>query len=45
MTRLGEAVYFLVLVAAFAGVVWWAFGAARKRRFEQDGKLPFDEPD
>lgn len=36
-----------VLVAlAFAGVCWWAFAPRRKRRFEEDAKLPFaDEPD
>lgn len=37
--------YFVVLVAAAVGVVWWAFGARRKKRFERDARIPFDEPD
>ncbi len=38
----------LVTVAAlvaFLGIVWWAYGPARKSRFERDGRLPFDEDD
>ena len=33
-------------LAAFLGVVWWAYGPARKERFERDAQLPFieDEP-
>lgn len=31
-----------VLVAiAFAGVCWWAFAPSRRKRFEEDAKLPF----
>lgn len=29
-------------LAAFLGIVWWAYGPARKARFERDGLLPFD---
>jgi len=35
----------VALLAAFLGIVWWAFGPARKERFERDGLLPFDEED
>ena len=38
----------LVTVAAFAaflGIVWWAYGPARKERFERDGRLPLEEED
>ena len=38
----------LITVAAFAaflGIVWWAYGPARKERFERDGRLPLDEED
>jgi cytochrome c oxidase cbb3-type subunit 4 len=38
----------LVTVAAlvaFLGIVWWAYGPARKERFERDGRLPLDEED
>lgn len=37
--------YFVTLGAAIVGVVWWAFGAGRRKRFERDGEIPFDEPD
>jgi cytochrome c oxidase cbb3-type subunit 4 len=36
----------LVTVAAFAtfvAIVWWAYAPARRRRFERDALLPFDE--
>ncbi len=32
-------------LAAFLGIVWWAYAPARKDRFEQDGLLPFDGED
>jgi cytochrome c oxidase cbb3-type subunit 4 len=32
-------------VAAFAGVVWWAYAPSRKRRFERDALVPFDGDD
>jgi cytochrome c oxidase cbb3-type subunit 4 len=38
----------LITVAAFAaflGIVWWAYGPARKERFERDGRLPLEEED
>ena len=28
---------------AFAAVVWWAYGPSRKKRFEEDAKMPFAE--
>jgi cytochrome c oxidase cbb3-type subunit 4 len=30
-------------MVAFAGIVWWAYGPARKRRFERDALMPFEE--
>jgi cbb3-type cytochrome oxidase subunit 3 len=30
---------------AFLGIVWWAYGPARKERFERDGRLPLEEED
>lgn len=38
-------VYLLILVALFAGIVIWAFGRKRKKRFEDDAKLPFRDKD
>ncbi len=34
-------IYLLILVALFVGVVVWAFGRKRKKRFEDDAKIPF----
>lgn len=45
MSLNGNEVYLVVLIASFIGIVWWAFGASRKRRFERDGKIPFTEAD
>ncbi|WP_295799070.1 cbb3-type cytochrome c oxidase subunit 3 [uncultured Microbulbifer sp.] len=31
---------------AFLAICWWAFSPKRKKRFEEDAKLPFaDEPE
>jgi cytochrome c oxidase cbb3-type subunit 4 len=38
-------VYLLILVALFAGIVIWAFGRRRKKRFDEDAKLPFRDKD
>ena len=29
----------------FLGIVWWAYGSSRKKRFEEDGRIPFEEAD
>ena len=36
-------VYHAILVAAFIGIVIWAFGRKRKQRFEKDARIPFDD--
>jgi len=28
-------------LAAFLGIVWWAYAPSRKARFERDAQLPF----
>ena len=33
----------IAALAAFLGIVWWAYGPSRRGRFEQDGRLPFDD--
>ena len=33
----------VVLMVAFIGIAWWAYGPARKERFERDGLLPFED--
>ena len=36
-------VYMFVLILLFGGVLFWAFGRKRKKRFEEDARLPFDD--
>ncbi len=38
-------IYLLVLIALFVGVVVWAFGRKRKKRFEEDARIPFRDED
>ena len=33
----------LLAFSAYAGVVWWAYRAKSRARFEQDGWLVFDD--
>ncbi len=28
---------------AFSGIIWWAYGSSRRKRFEEDAKIPFGE--
>ena len=35
-------IYHGLIIVAFIGIVIWAFGRKRKARFEQDGKIPFE---
>jgi cytochrome c oxidase cbb3-type subunit 4 len=34
-----------LFIVVFIGIVWWAFSRGNKQRFEDDGKLPFEEDD
>ena len=43
MDTVNYIVYLLVLVALFGGVLVWAFGRKRKKRFEEDARMPFKE--
>ena len=36
--------YHWILIAAFVAIVIWAFGRKRKKRFEKDARIPFDDP-
>jgi cytochrome c oxidase cbb3-type subunit IV len=36
-------IYHLLIIVAFIGVVVWAFGSKRKKRFEKDAKIPFED--
>ncbi|MBK8016789.1 MAG: cbb3-type cytochrome c oxidase subunit 3 [Betaproteobacteria bacterium] len=35
----------VVQFVVFLGIVWWAFGAARKGRFEEAAKLALEDDD
>lgn len=37
--------YLLLLIVLFIGVVIWAFGRKRKKRFDADARIPFDDKD
>ena len=43
MDTVNDFAYLIVLIALFGGVVAWAFGRKRKKRFEDDAKIPFRE--
>ena len=43
MDTVNDLVYLIVLIALFGGVFVWAFGRKRKKRFEDDAKIPFRE--
>jgi cytochrome c oxidase cbb3-type subunit 4 len=36
-------IYHWLIIAAFIGVVIWAFGRKRKARFEKDARIPFED--
>jgi cytochrome c oxidase cbb3-type subunit 4 len=40
---MAAAIYLLILVAAFIGIVIWVFGRKRKARFEADARIPLDD--
>ena len=40
-----QAIYLVILMVIFIGIVVWAFGRKRKARFEQDAKIPFQDKD
>lgn len=35
----------VVFFITFIGIIWWAYGGSRKARFEEDGRIPFEEAD
>jgi cytochrome c oxidase cbb3-type subunit 4 len=35
----------VVFFITFLAIVWWAYGSSRKTRFEEDGRIPFEETD
>ena len=36
-------IYIAILVALFIGVLFWVFGRKRKKRFEKDAEIPFQD--
>jgi len=43
MDTTGYTIYLLVLVVLFVLILVWTFGRKRKKRFEDDAKIPFEE--
>ncbi|MCP5160532.1 MAG: cbb3-type cytochrome c oxidase subunit 3 [Hahellaceae bacterium] len=35
----------ILVMIAFTGVCWWAFGGRRKQRFDDAANLPFQDED
>lgn len=35
----------VLMLAMFAGIVWWAYSAKSKAAFEEAGRLPLDDED
>lgn len=33
----------LLFVIVFTGIVWWAYSRSNKQRFEDAGRIPFDD--
>ena len=44
-TIMNVTIYLLILIAAFVGIVVWAFSRKRKARFEKDAQIPFEDGD
>lgn len=36
-------IYHWLIIAAYIGVVIWAYGRKRKARFEKDARIPFEK--
>lgn len=43
MNNVDYITYLFLLIILFAGVLFWAFGRKRKKRFEADAKIPFQD--
>ena len=40
-----QAVWTLVVMVTFLGIVWWAWSGRRKRDFDEAARLPFEDDD
>jgi cytochrome c oxidase cbb3-type subunit IV len=40
---MATAIFLLLLIAAFTGILVWVFGRSRKGRFEKDARTPLDD--
>jgi cytochrome c oxidase cbb3-type subunit IV len=40
-----QAIYLVILIVVFVGIVAWVFARKRKARFERDAKIPFQDKD
>ncbi len=40
-----RALYTVIMLVMFLGIVWWAYSRKRKARFREASQLPFNEPE
>jgi cytochrome c oxidase cbb3-type subunit IV len=40
-----QAIYLVILIVLFVGIVAWVFARKRKGRFERDANIPFRDRD
>lgn len=40
-----QALWSIVIMITFLGIVFWAFSSKRKAAFDEAARVPFDEPD
>jgi len=43
MTTVSFVLFVIGPIVLFGGALVWAFGRKRKKRFEKDGRIPFEE--
>ena len=40
-----QAIYLVILIVLFVGIVAWVFARKRKGRFDRDAQIPFQDKD
>ena len=40
-----RALFTVIMLVLFLGIVWWAYSRKRKARFHEASQLPFNEPE
>lgn len=42
---MGNLIYTIILFILFIGIIFYVFGSKRKKQYELDATIPFDNPD